>query len=45
MATAKKNHEIFLKRFVSVINLVWKTSHSAAMTQIKAHLMEKKHCT
>ena len=39
-----KIHEIFLVNcFVFVITLVWKTVHSSAMTQIKAHLMEK-HC-
>ena len=37
-------HEIFLINcFVFVITLVWKTVRSLAMTQIKAHLMEK-HC-
>ena len=37
-----KIHEIFLINcFVFVITLVWKTVHSSAMTQIKAHLMEK----
>ena len=37
-----KIYEIFLiKCFAFVITLVWKTVHSSAMTQIKAHLMEK----
>ena len=37
-----KIHEIFLiSCFVFIITLVWKTVHSSAMTQIKAHLMEK----
>ena len=39
-----KIHEIFLINcFVFVITLVWKAVHGLAMTQIKAHLMEK-HC-
>ena len=38
-----KIHEIFpINCFVFVITLVWKTVHSSAMTQIKAHLMEIK---
>ena len=37
-----KIHEIFLINcFVSIITPVWKTVYSSAMTQIKAHLMEK----
>ena len=37
-----KIHEIFLINcFVFVITLVWQAVHSSAMTQIKAHLMEK----
>ena len=37
-----KIHEIFqINCFVFVITLVWKTVYSSAMTQIKAHLMEK----
>ena len=37
-----KIHEIFLINcFVFVITPVWKTVHSLAMTQIKAHLMDK----
>ena len=40
-----KNQEIFLINcFVFVINPVWKTVDSLAMTQIKAHLMGKGHC-
>ena len=38
-------HEILLINcFVFVITLDWKRVHSSTMTQIKAHLMEKKHC-
>ena len=41
-----KIHEIFLINcFVIVIAPVWKTVHSSAMTQIKAHLMEKNIAT
>ena len=41
-AYRRKIHEIFLiSCFVYVITLVWKTVHSSAMTQIKAHVMEK----
>ena len=37
-----KIHEIFMINcFVVVVTPVWKTVHSWAMTQIKAHLMEK----
>ena len=37
-----KIHEIFLINcFIFVITLVQKTVHNSAMTQIKAHLMEK----
>ena len=37
-----KIHETFLTNcFVFVISPVWKTVHNSAMTQIKAHLMEK----
>ena len=37
-----KIHEIFLSNcFVFVIILDWKTVHSSAMTQIKAHLLEE----
>ena len=40
-----KIHEIFLIIcFIFDITPVWKTAHSSAMTQIKAHLMEN-HCT
>ena len=41
-----KIFEIFLINcFVFVITLVWRTvsTHSSAMTQIKAHLMEKHY--
>ena len=39
-----KIYEIFLTNcFVFVITVVWKTVQSLAMTQIKAHLMEKKN--
>ena len=41
-----KIHEIFLINcFAFVRTLVWKTVHSSAMTQIKAHLMEKNTAT
>ena len=37
-----KIYDIFLINcFVFVITPVWKTAHSSAVTQIKAHLMEK----
>ena len=37
-----KIHGIFpINCFVFIITLVWKTVHNSAMTQIKAHLMEK----
>ena len=39
-----KTHEIVLINCsVFIITPIWKTVHSSAMTQIKAHLMEK-HC-
>ena len=41
-----KVHEIFLINcFIFVITVVWKTVRSSAMTQIKAHSMEKNIAT